>query len=225
MLNFKLNSNAIDSFSTTPLADYLKSLGITDIDQFLKIPSHDSEICGAKLDNAVILVHKLKKLFDENKKFFLIVDCDTDGFTSSAIFYNYFKQVYPNANIEWMLHEEKQHGIELDKIPADAEVIIVPDAGSNQITELDYLNSLGKYVLVMDHHETSKNIVYGDLITVVNNQISDNFSNKALSGAGVVFKIVQLFDAIFDLHFSFPSAILIIYNRNFCKMEVTYVHH
>lgn len=202
MLNFKLNNNAIDSFSTTPLADYLKSLGIVDIDQFLKIPKHDSEICGAKLDHAVILVHKLKQLFEENKRFFLIVDCDTDGFTSSAIFYNYFKQVYPNAHIEWMLHEEKQHGIELDKIPSDAEVIIVPDAGSNQINELDYLNSIGKYVLVMDHHETSKDFKYGDFITVVNNQTSDNFTNKALSGAGVVFKIVQLFDAMFDLHFS-----------------------
>lgn len=202
MLNFKLNNNAIDSFSTTPLADYLKSLGITDTDQFLKMPHFESEICGAKLDNAVLLVHKLKQLFDADKKFFLIVDCDTDGFTSSAIFYNYFKQVYPHADIEWMLHEEKQHGIELDKIPADAEVIIVPDAGSNQIQELDHLNSLGKYVLVMDHHETSKDNKYGSFVTVVNNQTSDAFENKALSGAGVVFKIIQLFDAMCNYHYS-----------------------
>lgn len=202
MLNFKLNPNAIDGFSSTPLVDYLKSLGIEETDEFLKMPSYEKELDGSLLKNAVALTYQLKEFFDANKKFFLVVDCDTDGFTSSAIFYNYFKNIYPHAQIEWMLHEEKQHGIELDKIPADAEVIIVPDAGSNQLKELDILNAQGKYVLVMDHHETKEDCVYGENVTVVNNQASPQFYNKALSGAGVVFKIVQLFDAEFGHHSS-----------------------
>lgn len=201
MLNFKLNPNAIDNNSTTPLADYLRSLGIEAVEEFMKIPSKSNELDGELLENSLHTVAWLNKLFTENKKFFLIVDCDTDGFTSSAIFYNYFKKLFPNADIQWMLHEEKQHGIELDKIPEDREVIIVPDAGSNQLHEMEVLNAQGKYVFIMDHHQVEKPIPAGmEYITVVNNQTSDLFSNKALSGAGVTFKIVQLYDRVYNWH-------------------------
>ena len=199
MLNFKLNPNAINPSSTTPLQDYLHSLGIEEVDEFIHRPTKQNELDGILLDNALNVVHKLRECFEANKKFFLIVDCDTDGFTSSAIFYNYFKSIYPNSNIEWMLHTEKQHGIELDRIPDDREVIIVPDAGSNQAYELDILNSKNKQVIIMDHHQVECNNL--NLLTnvlLVNNQISDAFYNKALSGAGVVFKLVQLFDKTFD---------------------------
>jgi len=201
MLNFKLNPNAIDSNSTAPLADYLRSLGIEAVEEFMKVPNRSNELDGELLENALHTVAWLNKLFTENKKFFLIVDCDTDGFTSSAIFYNYFKKLFPDADIQWMLHEEKQHGIELDKIPEDREVIIVPDAGSNQLHEMEVLNAQGKYVFIMDHHQVEKPIPVGmEYITVVNNQTSDLFSNKALSGAGVTFKIVQLYDKVYNWH-------------------------
>ena len=197
MLNFKLKANAIDVNSATPIVDYLKTLGITETDEFINYAKPTSEICGAKLTNAAKMTYKLKECFETDKKFFLIVDCDTDGFTSSAIFYNYFKYRYPDSHIEWMLHEEKQHGIEMDKIPDDAEVIIVPDAGSNQIDELTTLNSQGRTVLVMDHHQVEiPDINLSDVI-IVNNQTSADFNNKSLSGAGVVFKIIQLYDKLF----------------------------
>jgi single-stranded DNA-specific DHH superfamily exonuclease len=38
--------------------------------------------------------------FTNNKKFFLQVDSDTDGYTSSAIFYSFFKRLFPEARIE-----------------------------------------------------------------------------------------------------------------------------
>ena len=96
-----------------------------------------------------------------------------------------------------MLHEEKQHGIEMDKIPVETEVIIVPDAGSNQIDELTELNQRGIICLVMDHHQVDSLIDHLENIVIVNNQISKDFNNKALSGAGVVLKIVQLYDKLF----------------------------
>ena len=194
MLNFKLKTNAIDSSTNTPLEDYLHTLGITATDQFIGTPSKVFELDGRCLDNALRMVDILHDCFEANKKFFLVVDCDTDGFTSSAIFYNYFKSIYPHSTIDWMLHEEKQHGIELDKIPADAEVIIVPDAGSNQVKEVSELLSQGKIVLIMDHHQVEGVMPVHPGVCLVNNQVSDNFYNKALSGAGVVFKIVQLYD-------------------------------
>lgn len=202
MLNYKLKPNAVDSNSQEPLADYLRTLGITEVQEFINRPTKANELSGDLLENASHTVFWLEKLFRENRKFFLVVDCDTDGFTSSAIFYNYFKQIYPNSDIQWMLHEEKQHGIEMDKIPADREVIIVPDAGSNQYEELSALNEQGKYVFVMDHHQVETILPPMEYITIVNNQTSDLFPNKALSGAGVTFKIVQLFDQIFNYNIS-----------------------
>lgn len=203
MLKFKLNPKAIDINSKTPLEDYLRSLGIESPNEFLIRPQKSSEIDGSLLDGAVELVNILHSLFENNKKFFLVVDCDTDGFTSAAIFYNYFRCIYPQSDIQWMLHEEKQHGIELDKIPDDREVIVVPDAGSNQITEIQLLNSKQKYVLLMDHHQVEDRIPEGmHFVTLVNNQISNDFPNKALSGAGIVFKIVQLYDRIFNYNYA-----------------------
>lgn len=197
MLNFKLKDNAINGQSETPLADYLHTLGITEVDDFIYRPNFNNELDGALLDNAIGAVCKLKELFEANKKMFLIVDCDTDGFTSAAIFYNYFKYLYPDSNIQWMLHEEKQHGIEMDKIPNDVDVVIVPDAGSNQLKELTELNNRGIDVIVMDHHEVSVPVNGLDRVIIVNNQTSKYFPNKALSGAGVVFKIIKLFDTMF----------------------------
>lgn len=197
MLHFKLKPNAISPQSTTPMEDYLHSLGIENIDEFLRFPTPSSELCGGLLTNGAPMAYKLKECFENKKNIFLVVDCDTDGFTSSAIFYNYFRHRYPEVQINWMLHEEKQHGIEMDKIPTDTEVIIVPDAGSNQIEELTELNKRGVICLVMDHHQVDSLVDYLENVIVVNNQVSKDFNNKALSGAGVVLKIVQLYDKLF----------------------------
>lgn len=199
MLNFKLKANAVDmEHSFSPLVDYLQSLGIDEPHEFIGMAHRKNEISGRYLDNAMRMIAMLGDCFENKRKIFLIVDCDTDGFTSSAIFYNYFKTLYPNADIQWMLHEEKQHGIEMDKIPDDAEVIIVPDAGSNQIYETLELANRGKMVLIMDHHQVEYIMPEHDLICVVNNQTSPSFANKALSGAGVVFKIIQLYDEVYN---------------------------
>ena len=197
MLNYKLKPNAINQFSLNPLEDYLRSIGINEVAEFIGRPSKDTELAPELLANAYKAVNMLCEAFEDKKKIFLIVDCDTDGYTSSAIFYNYFKKIYPNSDIQWMLHEEKQHGIELDKIPEDREVIIVPDAGSNQEEELSLLSRRGKTVIVMDHHQVEKDLVELPNVVIVNNQTSPQFPNKALSGAGVVFKIVQLFDSMY----------------------------
>lgn len=78
--------------------------------------------------------------------------CDNDGVTSAAELYLFAKEINPEINIQWMMHEGKQHGIELDKIPQDIDLLLVPDAGSNQIEEHKILTSQGIDVLVLDHH-------------------------------------------------------------------------
>jgi single-stranded-DNA-specific exonuclease len=93
-----------------------------------------------------------------------------------------------------MLHEGKEHGIELDKIPEDCDVVIIPDAGSMQKAEQQELLNRGKSILILDHHEVSGEIIDAEQLILVNNQVSDGFSNKSLSGAGVTFKFIQAYD-------------------------------
>ena len=196
MLNYVLKENCISPTSIKPIEDYLISLGIKleDVDSFIKEPRDSDELSPWLLNNMQNAVYSTYKWIQEHKKFFLIVDCDVDGFTSSAIFYRYFKSRYADMDITYMLHEGKEHGIELDKIPEDCDVVIIPDAGSMQKAEQQELLNRGKSILILDHHEVSGEIIDAEQLVLVNNQVSDGFSNKSLSGAGVTFKFIQAYD-------------------------------
>ena len=65
------------------------------------------------------------------------------------------------------------------------DLVIVPDASSN---ENGIHKSLGKHdikVVVLDHHQAD--VDEEDPAIIVNNQMSDFYENKALSGVGIVY--------------------------------------
>ena len=70
------------------------------------------------------------------------------------------------------------------------DLLIVPDAGSNDYKEHKILSDRGVEVIVLDHHEADK--ISTDAI-IVNNQFH-NYPNKGLSGVGVVYKFCQVLD-------------------------------
>ena len=147
------------------------------------------------IDSGVSL---LKYHLDNGSKISLTVDSDQDGVTSAAIFYNYVKKINPEINIEWYMHEGKQHGVEIPKVPSDAKLIVIPDAGSNQYDEHEQLKSLGYDILVIDHHICDHE---SQDALVVNNQLGD-YPNKDLSGAGVVYKFIKYYDQKYRYDFA-----------------------
>lgn len=108
---------------------YLKSLGIKDVESFLYKPKPSDYESPWKLDNIDGLIDVLRWGFENNKEFFIQVDSDVDGFTSAAIFYNYFKMLYPDAHITYRVHDGKEHGVILDTIPVITDIVVIPDAG------------------------------------------------------------------------------------------------
>lgn len=120
----------------------------------------------------------------------MVVDCDQDGVTSAAMFYNYVKLIAPDTSIQWMMHSGKQHGIEMNRVPTDVQLVVVPDAGSNQYAEHRALKELGYDILILDHHLCDR--VSTDAI-VINNQLG-SYPNRDLSGAGVVYKFLSYYD-------------------------------
>lgn len=127
----------------------------------------------------------------------ILVDSDADGYCSSAMMVNYLHDVLNHTNFMFFIHENKEHGLtpyimkKLKENPVD--LLIVPDAGSNDFDQHFELDRIaGTTVVVIDHHEAERRSNYA---TVVNNQL-DLFGNKTLSGAGMVLKALERFDEI-----------------------------
>lgn len=201
MINFRKREGAIDENSNSPIEDYLRSLGIEKVEEFLREPSKESEENPFLLENIEKGLELAHEMMTSGNRILLVVDCDVDGYTSSAIFYNYFKALYPTADIEWILHEGKEHGIESGMMGFNHKYMVVPDAGSNQEKELSELSSRGTKLLILDHHEVEKPQSIEGVVRI-NNQTSANFTNKSLSGAGVVLKFVQAYDAKYGFSLS-----------------------
>ena len=121
---------------------------------------------------------------------------DQVGYTSSAMLWNYIKEQYPESKLSYKIHSGKQHGLEdmIDGIESSGEkidLLIIPDAGSNDYEYHKRLSDMGIPIIVLDHHEAEK---YSENAIVVNNQLSQNYPNKGLSGAGVVYKFLEVLD-------------------------------
>lgn len=120
---------------------------------------------------------------------------DLDGFTSATVMYKYILDIKPNVKIQYIVHKNKAHGLtkevmqELDNIACN--LIIIPDASSNDYDSHKILNEKGIDVIVLDHHHVSK---YSEHACVVNNQLSKNVINKSMTGVGVVYKFCKWLD-------------------------------
>lgn len=178
------------------LESLLKLRGINDYLEYLNPKPED--LCNPyDLDNILKAANLLlEKLEDKTSEIHFIVDCDQDGYTSSAMLWNYIKELYPEAKLYYHIHSGKQHGLEdmIDEIESSEEKIdlmIIPDAGSNDYEYHKRLANMGIPIIVLDHHEAEK---YSEDAIVVNNQLSINYPNKGLSGAGVVYKFLEVLD-------------------------------
>lgn len=142
---------------------------------------------------------------NEEEDICVIVDCDCDGYTSSAILINYLYDCYPEfteKHIHWYMHEGKQHGLSdcMDWIGnIGPSLIIIPDAGSNDVDQLYELEDVGVNIIILDHHEIedqgfwySKRHPHAFLI----NSQSPEYPNKELSGAGVVYQFCRYLDLL-----------------------------
>ena len=148
----------------------------------------------ANIDEGVkMLITHIKN----NDRIFIQVDSDCDGFTSAALLINYLNRLFPSFvqnNIIYALHDGKQHGIILDKIPENVKLVIAPDSSSNDYDIHKELAERGIDVLVIDHHEAEKVSEYA---CVINNQLCD-YPTKTLSGVGVVYKFCSRIDQLLN---------------------------
>lgn len=194
------------------MKNYLQlcEINAADCDSFIVAPKESDELSPVLLKNMHLAAKAAyERLMNDNTVVFVQVDSDMDGWTSACEIIQYIHIRFPKIKLTWRLHTGKQHGVIVDTVPAEANLIIIPDAGSNQVSELTELVNMGKTVIVLDHHEVEDEAASeASGAIIVNNQVSPDFPNKALSGAGVVYKFLQYFDTYYyhsDLYKQFAD--------------------
>jgi len=192
------------------LQEILQQRGVEDIENFMRPSPITCELDPHKLKNIEAAAERLLYHLRRNSDILFIVDSDCDGFTSSSILWLYIKHIFPEARLEFTLHDHKQHGLD-DKVTwicdeAKWDLIICPDAASYDVEEHRALGELGMDVICLDHHEQlydeNGNPVVSDLpnTIVVNNQLSPEYRNKSLCGAGVVYKFCEVLDEMLGIN-------------------------
>lgn len=208
-MKFKVRSNNFHKMTDGQLlVDILNSRGVTDVENFLALPP-SVVIDGSTLEYMKEGVSLLKWHIENKSHIHILADCDVDGYTSFAIMHNYIKKVSPTAQITYSTNYGKKHGIKpklLEEYFNTEETIllIVPDAGTNDLKEVEEL--IGKYdldVLCIDHHEPNEETLSSlndDGVILINNQIS--YENPDMSGAGVVYKFIKEYDKMYGYDYA-----------------------
>lgn len=130
----------------------------------------------------------------------LVVDRDLDGMTSSAIIHNYMNTVFPNVTVNHIHHDRRENGLtkrimsKISRLENKPNLVILPDASSNDKVQHEYLNEQGIDVLVLDHHEVNNEITDSPNTVVINPQLSPDYENKQIAGVGVTYRFLQALD-------------------------------
>lgn len=194
---YKQKTNLIAN--TNFLEQFLKERHIKDLNTFLH-PTEKEQHDFLLLDNIITAAKCLIDHVENCDNIFIQIDSDTDGYTSAAIMYLYIKKMNPSICIDWRVHNGKEHGLLIDTIPEGTQLIIAPDSSSNDYEQHKILKDKGIDIIVLDHHEADKG--YSKNAIVVNNQLSQNYPNKSLCGAGVTYKFCCCLDDILETNYA-----------------------
>ena len=201
----KYNIKVENSFGRTIRDVVLSNRNLTEKDVVKLLNNNLGAVTESpyKLDNIGEAVQLFMQEYDKESKIGLCVDCDPDGYTSSALMYLFLKESnYPLDKIQLFLHENKQHGLGDEKLykqikKSDIDFLIIADAGTNDEKQLKELMNLNKKILILDHHiksndnsmkEIYKNQIGEFIFVLVNNQLGEYF--KDFSGVGIVWKFL-----------------------------------
>ena len=190
-----------------PVNKILENRGIKNVPMFLN-PTKSCLEDNHLLDNIDLAVDVFLKHMNNNSKVVVLQDCDCDGVTSAALIIQYIKETFSTIQVEYIIHDNKEHGLDntsmLEIWQKNPNLVIIPDAGSNDLRQLKTLKSAGIDVIVLDHHDESEKVTrlksifkienLNDFAVIVNNQMSTKVKDKSMTGVGIVYKFCSVVD-------------------------------
>lgn len=205
-MNFKLINQPNPTYDA--LSQVLHNRGIPDEEMEHYINPTDADISSFELlggEQLAAARFMLESTMHANGNILIIVDSDCDGFTSAALLSNYLYDI----NSEWtinhlfhFIHDGKEHGLNdlpFDDFLKDMSLVILPDAGSNDIEYHQKLKELNIYCFCLDHHNYNEDAKTPAVI--INSQCS-SYPNKELSGVGVTWQFCKYLDAINETNYA-----------------------
>ena len=195
-IKYRLIEGSNNDVSKNIYDTFFLNRGIDNYKEYLKFDG-SNEIPYNLLDNIDNAINMFDKHYNCKDPIGILVDEDVDGFCSGAMMYNYIKKMDNKYPLKYILHEKaKSHGLSNDVvIPNDIKLLIIPDAGTNDCIQCNTLFEKNNIdTLILDHHEQEPSKIQNKYSVIVNNQTSDNYSNKDLCGAGIVYKFLQALD-------------------------------
>lgn len=200
-MKYKLIKEVNENYTAQEQVLTNRGIPLNEIHHYLN--TTDNDINDYKLFGEERLKHAAAALIaciSQDKEALIVVDCDCDGYTSSAIFINYLYEIFPSwtmQNLRHFMHTGKTHGLSdvMEYIDThDFSLVILPDSSSNDYEYHKILKDKGIDIIILDHHEAEYESPYA---TVINNQLS-NYPNKDLSGAGVTWQFCRYLDSILN---------------------------
>lgn len=193
------------------LNQYLQSCGVKDVDKYLNagLDMMDNPWDYPYMQEAV---DRLKFAINNDERIGILVDPDVDGNLSAALIGKFLKDFCGRDKVVFFFHKGKGHGLVQNKeedivqqvIDMNINLLIVPDAGSNDRQQCDELRLKNIDVLILDHHEVTTPNPYA---VIINHHLGKGL-NTALSGTGVTHKFaiscaeswnIDLGDLYYDL--------------------------
>lgn len=170
--------------------DYLQKMGIEYPQSYMNVTRCHLEEPSQYL-NIDEATRRLNQAIKNSERVGIVHDSDCDGICSAVIAYQFLDLMMAEKPIVFF-HTGKQHGIG-DLMPqilsANLDLLIVPDAGSNDVDACCELRANRIDVVIADHHEIEKENPYA---IVVNCMQGD--TNHAASGTTVMAKIIDRYD-------------------------------
>lgn len=189
-----------------------RGLAPEEIEYFFNVPDDSHLQNPSMLYNITsgFIDFQVMSNLSEEDRIVVVVDSDCDGFASAAIFIQYLRKFNSKVQIEYVLHEGKGHGLSdtinviLEKQDKNPNIrwVILPDSSSN---DYEYHEELGKNnmrVLVLDHHLVEPDTKFSKNAVIINNQLSPDYINKDLCGAGVVWQFCRWCDQMFNTNYA-----------------------
>lgn len=138
---------------------------------------------------------RLYEAIDNKEKIVIYADYDCDGIPGAVILQDLFKLIgYKNYEVYIPQRNSEGYGLNLAAIKqfAEAEIklLITIDLGITAVTEIAQAEVDGIDVIIIDHHLPPA--ILPRAYAILNPKI-DNYPEKILCGAGVVFKFAQGF--------------------------------
>jgi single-stranded-DNA-specific exonuclease len=146
---------------------------------------------------------RIFEAIDADEKIIIYADYDCDGIPGAVILNDLFKLLnFKNYEVYIPMRNSEGYGLNLEAIKSFAEagvnLIITIDLGITAVDEVAQAKVDGIDVIITDHHLPQA--VLPRAFAILNPKV-DDYPEKMLCGAGVMFKLVQGFVYKYGEHF------------------------